>query len=304
MAGRAFDADYCDARTLNAVLPEGYAALADRYVWIHEPDAEGRTRVVQPDAFVVDDGQTKAGSSGATVAAPQQVVLPATRREGNKYLKILDSKSRRLITVIELLSPANKRPGPDREAYLTKRIDYLTAGVNLVEIDLLRAGQRIPIGEPLPQGFDYYALVCRVREMPKAGVWPFTMRDSIPIIPVPLAGSDSDISLDLRLALTWRMSRAVMSETLITPSRRSRRSHPPISNGRIGCTETIERRVAWLGDSGCVIGGIALGGQMLTRRAPRLTTQRATASVCAVFQTATWCMWSRPPTDNCSLAEK
>jgi len=84
---------------------------------------------------------------------------------------------------------------------LTKRIDYLTAGVNLVEIDLLRAGERIPIGEPLPQGVDYYLLVCRAREMPQAGIWPFTVRDEIPTIPVPLLEADAEVLLDLRPCL-------------------------------------------------------------------------------------------------------
>ena len=193
---------------LNSVLPQGYSALADRYVWIHEPDAEGRTRVVQPDAAVVEDGESASRRASVAIAAPQQVVLPATRREGNKYLKILDAKSRRLITVVELLSPTNKKPGPDRDAYLMKRIDYLTAGVNLVEIDLLRAGQRIPLGDPLPGGFDYYALVCRAREMPKADVWPFTVRDPIPIIPIPLAEKDADVPMDLRACLDWAYDQA------------------------------------------------------------------------------------------------
>lgn len=188
---------------LNAALPKGYSALADRYVWIHEPDAGSRTRVVQPDAIVVEESPRAAGSAGATISAPQQIILPATRREGNKYLKILDAQSRRLVTVIELLSPTNKKPGPDRDAYVMKRIDYLTAGVNLVEIDLHRAGERIPLGEPLPAGFNYYALVCRAREMPKAGVWPFTIRDPIPAIPIPLAGKDADVVLDLAACLEW-----------------------------------------------------------------------------------------------------
>jgi len=185
---------------LNARLPANYVARADKYVWIHEPDAAARTRV-RPDAYIVRHADSEAPEAASMMAAPATVVMPAAQREGNKYLKILDAKSRQLITVIELLSPANKRPGADRDDYLTKRIDYLTAGVNLVEIDLLRAGERIPVGEPLPQGFDYYALVCRALEMPKAGVWPFTVRDSMPVVAIPLLPSDSDVRLELRPCL-------------------------------------------------------------------------------------------------------
>jgi len=94
---------------LNARLPENYVAWADKYVWIHEPDASARTRV-RPDAFIVQHEERPALLTPALATGPTTVVLPAMRREGNKYLKILDAKPRRLVTVIELLSPANKRP--------------------------------------------------------------------------------------------------------------------------------------------------------------------------------------------------
>jgi len=113
----------------------------------------------------------------------------------------MDAKSRRLITVVELLSPSNKESGADRENYLTKRMDYITAGINLVEIDLHRAGQRLPLSEPQPAGFDYYALVCRPTKMPSAEIWPFTMRDTFPVIPIPLGPQEPDVPLDLRPCL-------------------------------------------------------------------------------------------------------
>jgi len=185
---------------LNSKLPANYAAWADKYVWIHEPDATVRTRV-RPDTFIVKHENGTAPQATVVVAAPATIVLPAAQHEGNKYLKIVDAKSRRLVTVIELLSPANKKAGPDREDYLTKRIDYLTAGVNFVEVDLLRAGERLPLGESLPIGFDYYAMVCRANQMPTAGFWPFTVRDPIPQIPIPLAVGDPDVLLDLRPCL-------------------------------------------------------------------------------------------------------
>ena len=188
---------------LNAALPTGYVAAADKYVWIHEPDADARTRVVRPDTFIVQNRERVDVSAPAAVTAPTMIILPAIRREGNKYLKILDSKSRRLITVVELLSPSNKQPGPDRDDYLTKRMDYITAGVNLVEIDLHRAGQRLPIAEPQPAGFDYYALVCRPTQMPNAEIWPFRVRDPIPVIPIPLGPQEADVPLNLRPCLEW-----------------------------------------------------------------------------------------------------
>jgi hypothetical protein len=186
---------------LNASMPPGYAASADRYVWIHEPEATERTRVVRPDVDIVKERDSDSPATATVIAPPRTVVLPVVRQEGNKYLSIVDSRSKHLVTVIELLSPANKRPGLDREAYLTKRIDYLAAGVNVVEIDLLREGQRLPIEGSLPSGCHYYALVCRARQMPTAGIWPFGIRDSLPTIPIPLLPADGDVPLDLGVCL-------------------------------------------------------------------------------------------------------
>lgn len=185
---------------LNATLPHGYRAAADRYIWIHEPDAEERKRAA-PDVFIVESqkkSEERSSTSLAATPASAAVVFPAIKREGNKYLKIIETKTHRLISVIELLSPANKKAGPDREAYLTKRVDYLTASVNLIEIDLLRAGQRIPIGHEFPPTAEYYALVCRAEQMPHGDVWFFNVRDKLPNIPIPLLPGTPDSVLNLR----------------------------------------------------------------------------------------------------------
>ena len=189
---------------LNAALPKQYFAAADRYVWIHEPEAEHRTRIVAPDVYVVEregDRPLEASASATVSPATASVVLPAVQREGNKFLKIVEARTRRLVTVIELLSPANKRPGPDRDAYLTKRIDYLTAGVNVVEIDLLRGGERLPLGRPFPGSAHYYVLVARAAHWPQADAWFFSVRDAFPIVPIPLLPNDADCSLNLRECL-------------------------------------------------------------------------------------------------------
>ncbi len=186
---------------LNASMPPGYAASADRYVWIHEPEGLERTKAIRPDVDIVKEQNIGTPTTAAVIPAPRTVVLPVVRHEGNKYLKIVDSRSKHLVTVIELLSPANKRPGLDREAYLTKRIDYLAAGVNVVEIDLLRGGQRLPFEDDLPPHCDYYALVCRARQMPAAGIWPFSVREPLPKIPIPLLPADGEVPLDLGLCL-------------------------------------------------------------------------------------------------------
>ena len=99
---------------------------------------------------------------------------PADRRFGDavdtervQYLVIRDREGRDLVTVIELLSAANKYAGPDREQYLGKRNEILRSRAPLVEIDLLRGGPRMP-PDDLPT-CDYCAVVSRVEERPRAG---------------------------------------------------------------------------------------------------------------------------------------
>jgi hypothetical protein len=100
--------------------------------------------------------------------------------------------------VIELLSPANKTSGDDREAYRAKRNEYLATRTNLVEIDLHRAGKRMPLGKPRPRESDYYALICRAVDFPRTAIWPFSVREPLPEIPVPLKPEDGVIKLPLQ----------------------------------------------------------------------------------------------------------
>lgn len=184
---------------LNRRLPPRYAASADRYVWIREPDNGGRTLLGKPDVYVTEDQQPPTRSAAPrTLAAPVRVVLPGVREKGSPYLRIVDLRDRRLVTVLELLSPANKTPGKDRNAYLMKREEYLATGVNLVELDLLREGERAPMGSPAPPPTNYYVLVCRASELPAAGIWPFSVCDPLPPLTVPLSGEDADIHFPLQ----------------------------------------------------------------------------------------------------------
>src|SRR4051812_23765860 len=92
-------------------LPARYAVWSDVYIWLHEPDAEMRIKK-KPDVLVTHPSTEPGSPRGlATLAAPATTLLPAVRREGNRYLKIKEIPSGQVVTVVELLSPANKTPG-------------------------------------------------------------------------------------------------------------------------------------------------------------------------------------------------
>lgn len=106
---------------------------------------------------------------------------------------------RELVTCIEILSPTNKR-GQGREEYLKKRATLLRSEVNLVEIDLVRNGSRVPLRDPLPR-LPYFVFLSRAKRRPITEYWPIASNTALPRVPIPLANSDPDVSLDLQAAL-------------------------------------------------------------------------------------------------------
>jgi hypothetical protein len=184
---------------LNQRLPRGYAATIDLYVWTPERKTVRRRRRVEPDVYVREEKRGPLQSTGTTtIAAPNTILLPAVERRKRRSVKIMDVRTRQVITVIELLSPSNKEAGDDRKNYLDKRNEYLANGLNLVEIDLLRSGQRSPLGNPPPPIADFCVMVCRSWEFPRAGFWTFTIRDPLPEIPIPLTQELPEPTLPLR----------------------------------------------------------------------------------------------------------
>jgi hypothetical protein len=189
--------------SLNERLPAAYAAEINLYVWFHEPDAKQRRGRAVPDVYVTKDASTprsaKGRAAGAVLPAPKRLIFPSVERRRHRYIQIVEAGTNRVVTVIELLSPANKAAGDDREAFLAKRTECLAQGMNLVEIDLLRGGRRLPLGKPVPKDADgFYLLVCRAWEYPQVDFWSFGLRDPLPDVPVPLGSDTPDVVLPLR----------------------------------------------------------------------------------------------------------
>jgi hypothetical protein len=119
------------------------------------------------------------------------------------YLEIIDVKSgHRVVTTIVLLSVANKRPGEGRRLYLKKRKDQRAAGVNLVEMDLLRRGKPVSMVVkeqlPLPARTAYQVCVWRGSCPHLVEVYPIPLRERLPVISIPLRPADPDVPLDLQ----------------------------------------------------------------------------------------------------------
>jgi hypothetical protein len=103
-----------------------------------------------------------------------------------------------LVTTVEILSPSNKRPGSDSwRQYQRKRQSILFCKTNLVEIDLLRLGTRMPMRTPWPNS-PYTILVCRGESAPTCKVYRAHYRAQLPVIPIPLRPAHTDLQLELQ----------------------------------------------------------------------------------------------------------
>ncbi|HEV3144129.1 MAG TPA: DUF4058 family protein [Gemmataceae bacterium] len=183
---------------LNAVLPRRFQAKVELFVFINSPRPSKKRRWLEPDSFVIERQRKSAGGVlVAPSAASARITLPRVRKR-HKSVVVVDRQANKVVTAIETLSPSNKQAGEDRSAYLAKRREYLGSGVNLVEIDLLRAGKKLPPQGSRPAREDYYVMVCRAWEFPEADLWEFTMRDPLPNIPIPLTQDVADAILPLR----------------------------------------------------------------------------------------------------------
>ncbi len=131
--------------------------------------------------------------------APAEGYLPVVDVERISCVEVRDRRNRQLVALIELLSPANKQPGSNRDQYLARRNEILAGPAHLVEIDLLRGGLRPPVERRPP--CDYCILVSRSETRPRVGLWPVGLRERLPVIPIPLRAPDSDAKLDLQAAV-------------------------------------------------------------------------------------------------------
>jgi Protein of unknown function (DUF4058) len=187
------------------IRPRYYVRI-EEHLFIHEPAASERFPLGRPDLSVHPSPSSSAGgmSSGTSVVAPASVGMPVVVEEERlPYLEIRDRDRNDVVTIIELLSPANKATGPNRDHYLAKVRRILSSSTSFVEIDLLRGDPKMP-WDRLP-GCDYYAIVsrhaARTNGDPRADLWPIHLRDPLPTIPIPLRPGEPEATLDLQSIL-------------------------------------------------------------------------------------------------------
>jgi hypothetical protein len=193
----------CDK--LQGTLPADLRARVQERVFVEVPQGPGRS--FYPDFRVVERrprrGDSPAVGGTAAVAEPLCIRVrdePVTQG----FIEIIDlATGRRVVTVIEVLSPVNKTPGAGLTLYGRKQKECEQGGINLAEIDLLRAGGWVlSVSEelvPASHRGPYRVCVHRARgDDSVAEVYRVPFRERLPVIAIPLRETDADATLDLQ----------------------------------------------------------------------------------------------------------
>lgn len=197
---------------LNRQLRPKYYVRVEERVYISGEDDPGRS-VIIPDLRIGErlEGQERILSAeqlALEVAEPVEVVTLLDDEIHEAHLEIIDQMDRRVVTVIEVVSPTNKVDGSQgRESYLKKRNEVVNSPSHWVEVDLLRKGVPVVPPQILSRGH-YFVHVSRVDRRPKGLDWPIRLTQRLPVVGVPLKREDPDVKLDLQLVLDTAYSRA------------------------------------------------------------------------------------------------
>jgi len=190
---------------LNAVLPPGYVATTKNRVvvdeeLVREPDVALFGRELHPNDSGNGDGGTATALAGLATITSNRLSDP----EEEAYLEIRSARGKRLVTAIEIISLANKRAGKKgRQTYQDKQAEYRSSGVNLVEIDLLRAGPHVSAidKEDLQKvlgGFDYHVSVVVAAGRGTYHAAGIKLADRLPAFAIPLDRGVAPVMLDLQ----------------------------------------------------------------------------------------------------------
>ncbi len=202
---------------IQSQLPGGLRARVEEYIAVEaswEDEAPSARTLVAPDVRIFERPRSvpewEEGGGVATAVEVeidiesepvlvQRVAEPQTLRS----IQIIDTKSgQRVVTSIEFLSLANKNSAAGRKQYLEKQQSLLEGEVNLVEIDLLRAGQWVLAVQeahvPSDRRSPYRVCVVRAESQHRAEVYRVSLRAPLPSIRIPLRPGDADVRLHLQ----------------------------------------------------------------------------------------------------------
>ncbi|MDZ8110583.1 MAG: DUF4058 family protein [Nostoc sp. DedQUE12a] len=184
-----------------AVEKRIYQMIDENYILVGIPDVTIGRSLTNTDKEKFNIAVASPPTKPITVNVP----MPEEVREG--YLEVREVGTGEIVVAIEVLSPKNKRSGEGRKAYESKRQQVLSSLTHLIEVDLLRDGEPMPIlGNQIKS--DYRILVSRSEFRPKAELYPFGLQEQIPTFLLPLRRDDTEPLVDLQALIHGVYERA------------------------------------------------------------------------------------------------
>jgi hypothetical protein len=189
------------------VAPRYYVGLERRTYLLKADDL---VFIGRPDIAVASATEVSgfAPHPVATSVTVLEVDVPMQDEVSENFLEVYEVKTGKLITILELLSPVNKLHRQGREEYERKRGHVFRSWTTLVEIDLLRAGEPMPVVGAQVHS-DYRILVSRGKQRPRASLIAFSLRQPIPAFTLPLLPGDDEpeVALNRILHTVYRRAR-------------------------------------------------------------------------------------------------
>ncbi len=186
---------------LNEQLPDDLVANTEERMAVEHEGIEV-AEAYRPDVRIEQPREdlpepVEAGGILTETAVRLVVAEPATER----FIELMEIKTDRVVSVIEVVSPSNKR-GAGLRVYRKKRRQLLGAGVNIVEIDLVRRGNwkalLLPHECPARRETPYRATIRFASDPAAVYMHPFPLRQALPKLPIPLRQGDAPVFLDLQ----------------------------------------------------------------------------------------------------------
>ena len=192
-------------RALNRTLPTDLFARVEERVGIESTSAPDGGEHLAPDVRVLGPAarsRASAGGAAAIIDAPFRM-LPATVPVVERYVRIIDADGR-LVSVVEFVSPSNK-VGRGMRRFRRNRAELVASGVHFVEVDLVRDGDWRRLMSPHrapPRAESTYRASVRLAGERAGYLYPISLRQPLPDVPVPLRPGDPLTTLSLQQLLT------------------------------------------------------------------------------------------------------
>lgn len=193
---------------LNKILPARYIANLEARCYLLEAEEIQSSDYLIPDDIVTRPTHAKKSEESSVAIrerrAPSYLIEIMPQEINEAFVEIVDQEAdNRVVTAIELLSYSNKiARNKGRRLYLKKQRSLLQSNTHFLEIDLLRAGlHSVSMPEKnmnQPHRHDYIVCLYRAHRPAEYEIWPFTVRDSLPDITIPLGREVPEIVLDLQ----------------------------------------------------------------------------------------------------------